>query len=45
MASYTDTAKGQNLYLAFEQLRTGYTSTIPGHTQQLRTLATRPISG
>jgi hypothetical protein len=45
MATYTDTQNGQNVYLAFEQLRTGYTTTIPGHTQQLRTLATRPISG
>lgn len=45
MAQYTDTKKGQNLYLSFEQLRTAYTTNLPGHTQQLRTLATRPISG
>lgn len=45
MASYTDTAKGQNLHQAFEQVRNGYQTGLPGHTQQLRTLAQRPIGG
>lgn len=45
MANYTDTQKGQNLHAAFDRLRTGYTTTIPGHTNQLRTAANRPIGG
>jgi hypothetical protein len=45
MANYTDTINGQNLYLAFEQVRNGYQTGLPGHTDQLRSLAQRPIGG
>lgn len=45
MAAYTDTQKGQNLYQSFQQVRQGYQTGLPGHTNQLRHLAQRPIGG
>lgn len=45
MAHYTQNTKGWHLYLAFEAVRNGYVYTLPGHTDQLRNLATRPIGG
>lgn len=45
MARYTDSPHGQWLHLGYEQVRKGYETGLPGHTQQLRRLAQRPIGG
>ena len=45
MTTWDNTQEGQSIRAAWEKLRDTYTTKVPGHTDQLRTLANRPIGG
>lgn len=43
--AWNDTQQGQSIRTAWENLMATYTTKVPGHANQLRTLANRPIGG
>lgn len=45
MATWDNTTQGQSVRTAWENLMATYNTKVPGHTDQLRTLANKPISG
>lgn len=45
MAVWNGTAEGQALDGAFSQMLNAYNNTVPGHVQQLKNAAQRPITG
>lgn len=45
MSSWDNTQEGQSIRTAWENLMATYTTKVPGHTAQLNTRASRPISG
>lgn len=45
MSTWNNTTEGQRAQAAWENLMDAYITRVPGHVQQLRTLANRPISG
>lgn len=45
MSTWDQTTQGQSIRSAWENLMDTYTTKVPGHAAQLRTLANKPISG
>lgn len=45
MTAWDNTREGQSIRTAWENLMDTYKNKVPGHADQLRTLANRPISG
>lgn len=45
MTTWDNISQGQAVRTAWETMRDTYTNKVPGHTDQLRTLAQKPIGG